>query len=708
MVAGAGGFPSFCRNAEENREYLRVVTHVVDGAVFVTSRGLTGFTEARSKRGPVFDSYDQVIQAVEARCGAEVAALFAQPVATRDAAGKARSVSWYASRRGNIQTWRDLDLDAQAAARSQVAAAMQQIVRMLDDPEAGEDLRRWVNLPSLADSLHLVGGRAVLVNWGLLPDSAVSDLAERERLFRAGLGSIAPWAELPPLLEDGPELPVRGAGRTGMPAGSSVPTPAPAAVLNEPAPAVSRARTWMGPAIACLVAAIILIVLLIPGVLRYPEAGLAVSADSTSEAAAVLRTRIADMQRALSSGICEPEALVGTVGSLSVPAASGAAPGYAPDTTLPPYGDVTAPTSIAPPPESVAPPLADLPPGATPPSNAGLANGPSADASSPTDLVDYLDAAAVLVLARAPNAMSTGTGFFVNATDIVTNHHVIEAEGAEFFVASKRLGHPVPATLVAKSASSVPGEADFAVLRIAAAPGVLPLKLANDVPRASNVMAFGFPAFVMESDSEFQCLMSSGTDASSDCMPLGSVTMGVVMAIQHGDSGNQLVLHSAVISEGNSGGPLVDYCGRSVGVNTFGRRDVERVQQLNFAQHASSLEAFLTSNGVAYNVEASGCRLVPTETVSAGVQGTGAPANSAEAGTDTPAPDASTQETAPAPAPAPAAAAGDATPAAAPTAVLSLPVEPPAEAVETAPAGTSGAPEAAPAAAPAVTPPTSP
>lgn len=583
---------------------------MVDGAIFLTSRGLAGFTEARSRRGQVFEGYDRVVQVIKSRFGTETANLFAQPVATRDALGKARSVSWYTSCRGNIQTWADLDLDAQAAARSQVAAAMQQLVGMLDDPDVGDDLRRWVNLPSLGDSLHLVGGRAVLVNWGLLPDAAAVSVTERERLFRAGLGSIAPWAELPPLLDDGPALPERPSHQV---AGTS----APPASLAVPVPVVeTRAhttRTWMGPAIACVIAALVLLLLLLPGVLRYPDAGPTVSADSTVTAAGVLRTRIADLQGALSEGICRPEALDGGIGSLNVAAGPGGAPSYAPDTSLPPYGEVTAPTSIAPPPTSVAPPATAN--AQEPQTTTGNVpdGGPGAEASSPTDLVSYLDAATVLVLARSSDAMSTGTGFFVNATDIVTNHHVIEGVGAEFFVASKRLGHPVSATLVAKTASSVPGEADFAVLRIAPTPGTMPLKLANDVPRASNVIAFGFPAFVMESDTEFQCLMSAGAGANADCMPLGSVTMGIVTAIQHGDTGAQLVLHSATISEGNSGGPLVDYCGRAIGVNTFGRRDVERVQQLNFAQHASSLEAFLTANGISYAVETSGCRLIPAE-----------------------------------------------------------------------------------------------
>ena len=91
----------------------------------------------------------------------------------------------------------------------------------------------------------------------------------------------------------------------------------------------------------------------------------------------------------------------------------------------------------------------------------------------------------------------------------------------------------------------------MAVLRIAGeAPGPY-LKLASDVPRGANVLAFGFPAFVLDSDQQFQCLMASDMHSTdSDCIPFGSVTTGIVTTIQQAENGSSLVLHSATISEG--------------------------------------------------------------------------------------------------------------------------------------------------------------
>jgi S1-C subfamily serine protease len=145
--------------------------------------------------------------------------------------------------------------------------------------------------------------------------------------------------------------------------------------------------------------------------------------------------------------------------------------------------------------------------------------------------------------------------------------------------------------------------------------------------------------------------------ADSACIPYGSVSTGVVTALQQGTDGLPLVLHSASISEGNSGGPLVDYCGRAVGMNTFGRRDVDRLQQINFAQQATAIGSFLISNSIVHEVEETGCALVPTvatTTETSGATATGElPADPADvqAEADTPAPDASLD--------APSAPAGD-------------------------------------------------
>jgi S1-C subfamily serine protease len=66
-------------------------------------------------------------------------------------------------------------------------------------------------------------------------------------------------------------------------------------------------------------------------------------------------------------------------------------------------------------------------------------------------------------------------------------------------------------------------------------------------------------------------------------------------------------VHGATISSGNSGGPLVDLCGRLVGVNTFGRIDTENALRLNFALRALGLKGFLTEQHIAFKSDDARC-----------------------------------------------------------------------------------------------------
>ena len=67
-----------------------------------------------------------------------------------------------------------------------------------------------------------------------------------------------------------------------------------------------------------------------------------------------------------------------------------------------------------------------------------------------------------------------------------------------------------------------------------------------------------------------------------------------------------LVVHSAQVSPGNSGGPLVDLCGRVVGINTFVQGD-QTAAHVNYALSGGDLLGFLKANGVAPQSSAGAC-----------------------------------------------------------------------------------------------------
>ncbi len=71
--------------------------------------------------------------------------------------------------------------------------------------------------------------------------------------------------------------------------------------------------------------------------------------------------------------------------------------------------------------------------------------------------------------------------------------------------------------------------------------------------------------------------------------------------------GAPVVIHTAAINRGNSGGPLADRCGRIVGVNTFIRTDRETAYRADYALPSVTLLAFLQQNNVAARSEDNPC-----------------------------------------------------------------------------------------------------
>ncbi|AVT35459.1 S1C family serine protease [Plantactinospora sp. BB1] len=169
--------------------------------------------------------------------------------------------------------------------------------------------------------------------------------------------------------------------------------------------------------------------------------------------------------------------------------------------------------------------------------------GPSGGAV-PNDLVGAAATALPGVLSvRAGRA--GGSGFAVDERHVVTNSHVVA--GATTVSVVGQDGRRLSAEVVGRDPGS-----DIAVLRVASAGALRPLRLAADGVRVGEpVLAVGSP------------LGLSGT-----------VTAGIVSALDRqvrlGDSGARqaAIQTDASINPGNSGGPLVNARGEVVGVNT--------------------------------------------------------------------------------------------------------------------------------------------
>lgn len=219
-------------------------------------------------------------------------------------------------------------------------------------------------------------------------------------------------------------------------------------------------------------------------------------------------------------------------------------------------------------------------------------------------LAQRLEKVTAMVLVDGGNVWGGGTGFFIAPNLLVTNRHVVERPNSRLMLVSKSLGSVRRATLLHITQDQQIGAPDFALLRMedGSAPSVL--DVGPDVGKLAPVVAAGYPGVVIKGDPNFQRLMQGDTSASPDL----NLTQGAVQSLQNGPTGTPLVVHTASIAEGNSGGPLVDACGRLVGVNTFISVDQKQSSKINYAIRSQSMSSFLSSAGASARVDARTCR----------------------------------------------------------------------------------------------------
>jgi hypothetical protein len=227
--------------------------------------------------------------------------------------------------------------------------------------------------------------------------------------------------------------------------------------------------------------------------------------------------------------------------------------------------------------------------------------------------VDNAKLATVQIFAFSGDGGAAGSGFVIHKKGyVVTNHHVVD--GAEKIAVAYIRG----STVFMKEASLVvsePGK-DLAILKCEPLPNTLPITLmARETKSGQAVMALGFPGILDEmiavgGDSlrktgrpdEFTVSLEDAASFEPVAFP-GNV--GKEMPIDSGFGGSfKAIAHSAKISEGNSGGPLIDRSGRVVGINVAGVGTKSGVDYA-FAIHASELIALARANSIPFDVTSS-------------------------------------------------------------------------------------------------------
>ncbi len=163
---------------------------------------------------------------------------------------------------------------------------------------------------------------------------------------------------------------------------------------------------------------------------------------------------------------------------------------------------------------------------------------------------------------RVEGDSASGSGFWVYSNIALTNNHVVSFNNNIKVIDSS--GSSMPAKVLATDSVR-----DLALLSVEGGPHQILKWRPKTVNLLDDVYVLGFP-FNSEKIS---------------------ITSGIVSSLNHDEyDDRQYVQTDAAFNPGNSGGPLVDSCGRVVGLNTMTLWDS---QNIGFATKASQVETWI-------------------------------------------------------------------------------------------------------------------
>ncbi|MBD3728816.1 MAG: trypsin-like peptidase domain-containing protein [Sphingomonadales bacterium] len=194
--------------------------------------------------------------------------------------------------------------------------------------------------------------------------------------------------------------------------------------------------------------------------------------------------------------------------------------------------------------------------------------------------------------------VSHGSGFAVTPTRIVTNAHVVREavidDSMRIGIIPSEGNDPSFAKLVAFSPNN-----DLALIEITGDLRLPPLTIAGGADADNGeVTAVGYPANVDRAQGlSIRDLFRSQPPVKSRGFISGA------RPTRDFDT----ILHTAPIARGNSGGPLLDACGRVLGVNSFGADSDGADAEFYFAVSDRELLPFLRDNNIKPAVNSMPC-----------------------------------------------------------------------------------------------------
>ena len=180
---------------------------------------------------------------------------------------------------------------------------------------------------------------------------------------------------------------------------------------------------------------------------------------------------------------------------------------------------------------------------------------------APLDAINFEESNVVRVVTiGSGHEVFAGSGFVVSPKKVLTNWHVTEG-GSKHYVISKQTSDPIPAHVI-----WLEPELDLAVLQVEELTQPAVTLTGRDLKKGETVWAIGYPKVSdLSKKTSLSATLNRGVISNFHHEPWDRV-----IPTRPRGRAVEIIQHDAAINSGNSGGPLLDDCGRVVGVNTAG------------------------------------------------------------------------------------------------------------------------------------------
>ena len=194
-----------------------------------------------------------------------------------------------------------------------------------------------------------------------------------------------------------------------------------------------------------------------------------------------------------------------------------------------------------------------------------------------------------------------GSGFAVAPDKVLTNAHVVELLRTEKNLVVGIIPSQGSRSYGGRVVAYSPGN-DLALIELRE--GRLPVATfySGPVTDGQVVTAIGYPGAVDR---------AQGLNLSDMIQPLTPVKTSGTVSTGRTSHDFDTILHTAPMAQGNSGGPLVDDCGRVLGINSFGSQAESKADaEFGFAVSNREIASFLRQAGVQFQRSAAPCRSI--------------------------------------------------------------------------------------------------